>query len=91
MSWNTEGLNLIASHMMLMYESCSAIRAAVNAQMALSHDCCSVSALSRLDYAVSQTREFIRFVETQHDNTGAAIYAMLFLSQVSVGFMLPLT
>ncbi|KAK2125315.1 hypothetical protein NOF04DRAFT_1361803 [Fusarium oxysporum II5] len=83
--WNIEGSSLVIAHILPMYESCPAIRAAVNAQMALSHDCCSISALSRLDDAVSQTREYIQFVETQHDETSAAMFAaMLFLSHVSM-------
>jgi hypothetical protein len=71
-----------------MYELCPAVRAAVDAQMALTHDCCNVSALSRIDYAVSQTREYLQFVETRQNDTHAAMGAMLLLSQVSVGFIL---
>ena len=69
-----------------MYESCPAVRAAVNAQMALTHDCCNVSALSRIDYAVFQTREYLQFVEAQQNDTRAAMGVMLLLSQVSVYF-----
>ena len=66
-----------------LFRTIPVVRWALEAQMALSADCCEVSCLARLDQAIVEAKA-ICYTDLQHHKLRGVISAMVIITQVSV-------
>ncbi|OJJ06541.1 hypothetical protein ASPVEDRAFT_75638 [Aspergillus versicolor CBS 583.65] len=81
--WTSPSHNDLVGQFARLNRQSPVVRCNVEALMSLSHDCCRLSSLTRIDRAISQTKDFLES-DSSHADQDVLVTSMLLLSQVAM-------